>query len=230
MTLDKSTLSKWIKSGTAAKRPRGVAPLHDFEEAVERRIIVKSLPTSGDDDVTTLANAAYSYLAIKVAATEAKNEFQDDERVMQLQLSNRWVFNFLRRRGLRKRRITTALKKRPDEAEVQRVMTNIVSDFDKEGVSQLNRISMDETGMQSSPLLVHQFVAHGERAVQPGGYSSKHVTAMLGVVANGDCLPLLLIIKCSCQDKSNLTTSTVLKTFMAKEAPFNNGEWEPPWP
>jgi hypothetical protein len=70
------------------------------------------------------SNITYSYAIIRMAAKAVISRpcWQSDPKVRALKLSNRWVLSFLRRKGFRRRKFTTEVKKRPSDEDINAVL------------------------------------------------------------------------------------------------------------
>ena len=69
-------------------------------------------------------NVAYSYDIIRNTAHKVAEQFNwiDNERVQGLRFSNNWVNRFLKRAGMRRRKITREDKDIPKVDKVKRIM------------------------------------------------------------------------------------------------------------
>ena len=177
---------------------------------------------SGDTSaqIEILANVIYSYETVKNAAESVFNrdpKWKQDRLTKRLQFTDKWVKGFLGRLQFMKRRVTTTMKILPPVNLVQARMNEIKECIVRQQIPASRIFNADETGVNWSPELKHQFVPKNAiRAVSPPGDESGRFTAMLGANACGDLLPYFLIVKCSCKSTTDLTKSTILRKFLGE--------------
>ena len=77
-------------------------------------------------EAKVIVNVAYSYDIVRNTANNVAQQFNwsDNERVQALCFSNNWVNRFLKRAGMRRRKITREDKDIPKVDEVKRSETN----------------------------------------------------------------------------------------------------------
>ena len=174
----------------------------DFNPAPSARIIL---------------NVAYSYAIISETALEIQKQSNwiSNERVQTLKFSNNWVKKFLKRSGLRKRKITRDDKNIPSVSEVIQKMSEGQNIYTSCGHSPSTTWNMDETAVTWAIGPVHVYVPNDQqRASNIGIPNTKlRITAVIAVNGVGEFAPLMFIIKHSVSSESrpDQSTMTVIK-------------------
>lgn len=184
-----------------------------------------------------LANCAYSYEVIRKCAERVQDRVYKVEgvhvrkwracpRTKDLKFSNKWIWRALRRKMLVRRRVTTTIKAEPSEQKINEHMRQEIHSIVEEHSLEARHIfNADETGIRWAECIKYQYVAKSaERAVAPPGDETGRFTAHLGSSADGDMLPLYLIVKVSCKDSTDLSKSRVLKNFLSEDGPCKPSE------
>ena len=150
-------------------------------------------------EAKVVVNVAYSYDIIRSTAHNVAQQFNwsENKRVQALCFSNNWVNRFLKRAGMRRRKITREDKDIPIVDEVKRIMKigqEIYSEFEHTPSTTWN---MDETAVTWSIGPTHLYCPRDQqRASQIGISNTKlRITAVITVNAAGAFAPLMIIIK-----------------------------------
>eukprot|EP01038_Epipyxis_sp_PR26KG_P016085 gene16085-21848_t len=201
------------------------------KEVFDECIFVQVRGANGDEqELVVTANVAYSYEVIRQCACNVHNrayatkigkqlsiinKWKEHPLTKHLKFTNKWIWGVLRRNNLRRRRVTTSLKKEPSEEEVNQHMENEIHSVILEHNLAAHQIfNEDETGIHWAEEIKYQFVPkNAKRAAGPPGDEKGRFTAMLGSNGVGDMLPVFLIVKVDCKSEKDLTSSRVLNKF-----------------
>lgn len=191
-----------------------------------------------------LANCAYSYEVIRQCAKIVQGrtykatttrdgvyvkKWMENTKTKDLKFSNKWIWRALRRKKLSRRRVTTSIKAEPSEQQINEHMRReIHSVVEEYGLDASHIFNADETGIRWAEGIKYQYVTKcAERAVAPPGDETGRFTAHLGSSADGEMLPLYLIVKVSCKDSTDLSKSRVLRNFLTEDGPCKPSEgWQ----
>jgi hypothetical protein len=112
---------------------------HQFEKEVLDNLI---LDVSGKD-----INITYTHHVVQEVAKELQKQecWKDHPLVKDKNFSPKWVFGFLDRQGMQKRRITTDFKPTPDQLTIDTTITSIQTAIMKGGFDLDHILNMDET-------------------------------------------------------------------------------------
>ena len=216
-TVDKGMLSRWKQHGPPKKVGRGVNA--DFEAMVLSHLVYTQLQkVETQQQVLVLANVAYSYALVKVAAEFVQRTtsfgFSEDKKVQALKFANTWIVGFLERNGLRRRRITSTTKVLPPAAEVAAHM-KVIQKRIVDGEHTLDEVcNADETGVCYGAPPKNQYVPiSAERASAPESDDKARFTMMLFGTSEGVMGPTFNILKCTV-NKVDLSSTRVLTNLM----------------
>ena len=100
-------------------------------------------------EAKVIVNVAYSYDIVRNTANNVAQQFNwsDNERVQALCFSNNWVNRFLKRAGMRRRKITREDKDIPKVDEVKRIMKIGQEMYSMFGHTPSTTWNMDETAV-----------------------------------------------------------------------------------
>jgi hypothetical protein len=230
-------LTRWQTS--TAKKNMGRKVNVDFERAVIGHLILTVLEkveveVSGTvnkvEKARVVANVAYSYEIIKLAADTTRKEapWASDAMFLKLKFSNKWVKGFLRRSTLRRRRNTSSVKAVPSPEVVAARMKQIQAvieagppggqpDGQSQKYEKKDIYSADETASHYALKPLNQYVPKGnKRGSSPAFDDKARFTTMLYGDGEGVMQPPLNIIKCTVHSV-DLRSSTVISTLHKKE-------------
>ena len=145
-------------------------------------------------------NVAYGYAVIRLAArlAQALPEWRAHPLVAGLEFSNKWVCGWLRRAGLRRRRVTSVEKVPPPAAAVDARMREIQARIVAGGFAPCDVRSADETGVWYGAAPKNQYVAAGtRRGVAPPSDDRARFTAHLNGAADGTMHAPFFIVRCA---------------------------------
>jgi len=212
--VDRRILKRWVKLGVEKKPRSGRGVNAEFERAVLGQLIftvlTKQTDGSKEDTARVIANVAYSFEIIRLAAQSlvSLEPWCSDASVKKLKFSDMWIKGFLKRATMRRRRVTGTVKQIPEVPVVQARMRQIQEAItrgpaecqpDGSKVYQLGDVvNADETASRYAAMPTYQYVMPGaDRGVAPEFDESARFTTMLGGAANGVMLPSFNIIKCT---------------------------------
>lgn len=120
--LESKSLRRWIKeaSGETVIGKRGKKVNQEFEGEVMQRLVFLLIDeVDNQKQATVLANVAYNYEVIKIAAKDVQKQekWLKDSAIQKLQFSSKWVHSFLERAQMRRKRVTAKEKKRPSDEQ-----------------------------------------------------------------------------------------------------------------
>lgn len=146
-----------------------------------------------------MVNVCYNYHIIRQSAEKVQKsqKWVEDDNIQKLKFSNPWISNFLTRAHFRRRKITTADKKRPTEEEIRAVMAVGQGIYISNYHSPSTTWNFDETALTWAIGPTHLFIpANQSRANQLGDSNAKlRITAGITVSGQGKFAPLFIIIK-----------------------------------
>ena len=145
-------------------------------------------------------NVAYGYAVIRLAAraAQALPQWRAHPRVAGLSLSDKWVCGWLRRAGLRRRRVTSVEKVPPPAAAVDARMREIQARIVVGGFAPCNVRSADETGVWYGAAPKNQYVGAGvRRGSAPPCDDRARFTAHLNGAADGTMHAPFFIVRCA---------------------------------
>ena len=205
-------LTSWAKAGP--QRKRGPKRNEDFRSAVLDQLIYTQVQdVNSADSVAVLANVAYTYEIIKLAAERVQQfpEYADDAKVQKLKFTHPWIKEFLDSHSLHRRKVSTTEKELLPVPEVQAIMKGIAEEQKK--FADDETVSADETGVFYGAQPKNQYVPEGEsRGNAPASDEKARYTSMQAGEGKGKMLPSFNIIKCS-STKADLSNTKVLKTL-----------------
>ena len=173
-----------------------------------------------------MANVTHSYAVIQAAARMVQPAFKDNPKVANLTFSLGWVQGLLDRARLRRRRVSTQIKKLPPVDVVQKRMKEIQQHISGGGFRREDIISADETGHNYAAGPNYQYVpSDADRATAPAADDKLRITVLAWGTAAGEMGPAFVIIKCSVQD-ADLSRTRVLQALHAMPGFTKNGGWE----
>ena len=228
-------ITRWEVNKVPKKmgKPRNCEFDHDvLDQMVYTQVANKDDP----DSVAVIANVAYSYQAIVVAARLVQKwpVYQSDPKVAKLMFSHVWVKDFIDRNDLHRRRVSTTDKVLPPILEVQDIMKEIAeaqANFELDEI-----ISADETGvfygLQPKNQYVSTLTAGDVRGAAPDSDEKARFTSMQAGVAGtagapnkGAMLASFNIVKCS-STKPDLSNTRVLKEIHTRPGFTVADGWE----
>ena len=205
-------LKQWRTASVPKKR--GPKVNHSFRRDVLDQLIYTQVAAINDPSaVAVVANVAYSYEVVKIAAQKVQQmpEYKDDVKVQALKFSPPWIQDFLEEHTLHRRRVSTTEKELPPVPDVQATMKGIAEaqvDFERG-----ETISADETAVFYGSQPKNQYVPEGEkRGAAPATDEKARYTSMQAGGDDGEMLPSFNIVKCSSK-KADLSGTRVLKTL-----------------
>ena len=223
--LTRKALCRWRRTIFKPKKRVGRKPCPDaFSRAILENLMYGTIEHAhGETRYRVLANVAYGFEMVRVAAYEARKQpqFLSDERIQKHKFSNNFVRTWAKNLKMSRRRVTSTTKVLPPPEEVQAKMSFIqehLIDFFLDEI-----ISADETGFNYGALPSHQIVPlDADRATAPDSDEKARFTAMLWGVAAGRMGSIFAIIKTSSKG-ADLTKTRVLKQ-LAKEKDFTEAD------
>ena len=229
--LETKSLRKWIKkdSGEIVAGKRGKKVNEEFEGEVMQRLVFVLI--DGVDDqkkATVLANVAYSYEVIKLAAKDVQGQqkWSEDAAIQKLKFSAKWVHSFLERAQMRRKRVTAKEKKRPSDKDVRERMRAIQQVIVDHKFEPADVFSADETGINFGIMPRYQYVLQSQgRGTVPDSDEKARFTAMLWGAADGSMGPPYIIIKCSVVG-ADLRGTRVLNAVLEDLNKEEPGAWE----
>ena len=147
-----------------------------------------------------VVNVAYSYEVVRIAArtVQAGLKWAGHPLVSRLAFSNMWVRGWLRRAGLRRRRVTCVEKAVPSAAAIEARMRAIQERIVAGGYELRDVRSADETGVWFGAAPRYQYVGAGvRRGSAPPSDDRARFTAHLNGSADGTMHPPFIIVRCS---------------------------------
>lgn len=145
-------------------------------------------------------NVAYGYAVIRHAArlAAALPEWRAHPLVAGLAFSDKWVCGWLRRAGLRRRRVTSVDKVPPPAAVVDARMRDIRARIIAGGFAPCDVRSADETGVWYGAAPKNQYVGAGvRRGTAPPSDDRARFTAHLNGAADGTMHAPFCIVRCT---------------------------------
>ena len=227
--VNRCQLKRWKRALTRPKKKMGRPTASDaFNTAVLNQLMFASVDKDSLDEsrVSIVANVAYSYDIIRLAAQEVRklDAFKDDVKLKSYKFSNSWIRTWVKNMKMRRRRVTTTTKVLPPPAEVQERMLLIqerLLDFEPDEI-----ISGDETGFNYGALPLLQYVPQdAERATAPDSDEKARITAMLWGYAAGKMGAIFVIMKCSSK-AADLSKTRVLNDLHQLEGFRMSDGWE----
>lgn len=107
------------------KRRRGRKVIQAFEEDVWAKLVICTLKiVDGVPVATVLHNVVHNFSIVKLAAEQTQElaHWRGDATVQKLKFSPKWVWGFLKRQNMKRRRATHEQKEIPSEAAVKTQM------------------------------------------------------------------------------------------------------------
>ena len=141
------TVQRWSVPKVAKKMGRPVNEA--FELTVLDQLVYTTVAeTDSANEVDVVANVAYSYPTIRIAAVNVQHSapFADDEKIQAMKFADTWVKGWLDRVAFLRRRITAFEKVLPPVSEVQAQMESLQATMIEEDYEDDEVISTDETG------------------------------------------------------------------------------------
>jgi len=213
-TLHHNRLAKWrenmkkIGKATMPNLGRPLCTTAAFDAEVFDQLVYQVVVQNSQDNelsATTVANVCYTYSMLRDAVIFVRSQakWAGDAKIQKLTMSNEWCCDFLARCNLKRRKVSTKVHLRgPDDAEVQRVLSEIQAA--SAGIPLQLRINMDETGICPSGA-THQFIAEDQDRAATADFGNKdRVTAVVAASAAGEFLPMAFIIKCAATKKGRI--------------------------
>lgn len=197
------------------------------KECLQEQWLVEVNVTYSYEVVRICAEKVRKYSYLKADGTGMEQKWKECPLTRDLQFSNKWVWNFLKRAQFRRRRITTQHDDRtPSVEDIRLRMSEIQAVIDEFKIPPQFVFNEDETGINWNPTILYQYVPLncGRGESSPGDETGRF-TAMLGCNGLGDMLPLFLILKVKCKDTFNLCTSRVLNKFCVPGGVCAGPEW-----
>lgn len=182
-----------------------------FEAAVLQSMILRATSTA-DRSQGVEHSAIFSYETISEAARGVRSlaPFCNDSQLRKRKFANSWVFRFLDRAGLSRRRVT-AFDKAEDVSTTKQGLAAIQDALRAASVSAAQIYNADETALLLYNSPRYLFVPkEKKRAYSVDEDSKVRYTAMLAVNAEGVLGPPHIIVKCS-TNKADQSKSTILK-------------------
>jgi len=211
----------------------------DFESTVLAQVMLTSAVMCTNEEtraeetlVRVLHNVAYSYQIIRYAALEVQKfeEFQNEESgVRDLQFSDKWIYNFLGRQNMRRRKITREKKNPPPVSEVRRIMRVAQEKILELGFLPTQVLNLDETAINFGVGPSHVFAAaNADRGEQEVCDAKGRITGVPIVDADGGFLPTFYILKHSRSSESNpdQTKMMVIRQLHKKPGYTVDDGWE----
>ena len=186
------------RGGRGAARGHGAPVCAAFEARVKALLILEE--GEGPAGGAPRVNVAYGYAVIRLAArlAQALPEWRAHPLVAGLEFSNKWVCGWLRRAGLRRRRVTSVEKVPPPAAAVDARMREIQARIVAGGFAPCDVRSADETGVWYGAAPKNQYVAAGtRRGVAPPSDDRARFTAHLNGAADGTMHAPFFIVRCA---------------------------------
>jgi len=115
-------LKRWVVLADKPKRRRGRRVRQAFEEEVWAKLVICTLKVvDGVPVATVIHNVVYNFSIVKLAAKEIQGlaHWEDDVGVQNLKFSAKWVWRFLKRQDMKRRRITHEQKEIPTQEAVR---------------------------------------------------------------------------------------------------------------
>lgn len=210
--LQLQSVEKWGTAGPNRKRGRKVDD--DFEREILDQLVFTTLErVHNKEQASVVANVCYSHAVIVTAAKKVQSlpKWQEQEVIQKLKFRRTWIQGWLRRCALRKRRISTQIKKLPPPDEVQRQMAEIQKRVVDGDYSAAEVFSGDETGMLfGAPPLLQHIPVDADRATAPEGDDKARFTSFLYGSAAGIMEPSFNIVKCSSKNPFDLSGTRVV--------------------
>ena len=192
-------LKRWLLLRDTPKQKRGTKVRQAFEQDVWGRLVLATWQYQNDVKVAVVVNSiVYSYEIVKQCAKEARasGPFEDDAKVQSLKFSDKWVFGFLRREKMRRRKITHEQKEIPSEPEVRRQMSIGQATILSLGLVAAVIWNMDETAFTWAIGPQYSYVGTGARRAEGEQADTKlRITAAITGGGTGLFMPLFMILK-----------------------------------
>jgi hypothetical protein len=228
--LTRRKLRTWIQqksSCDADRMKRGPKVDLDFQREVWGHLITLAYKPDGvSDSVRLNANCVYSYQIVREAAlmVQQKIHWIDNAMVQKLIFSNNWVNAFLKRNSFVRRKQTSEPKVVPDEDTVRDVMKTNQNNYINMEFTNQQTGNMDETAILYAQGPVYQFIPK-QLSRATGIYKTSdrfRITGVVTALANGNQMPLMLIIKhsISSKERPDQTKMTVVAELFRQDTGF----------
>ena len=155
---------------------------------------------------------------------QASGRWINDEKIQALEFSSHWVRKLLTRANMRRRKITTDDKNVPSDEEITRIMNigqKMYIDFRHNRDTTIN---MDETAFTYAIGPEYMYCPPDQQRAQNIGIPNTflRITAVVAVSANGQFLPLFIIIKhsVSSEDRPDQSGMRVIRDLHSKNKGF----------
>ena len=173
-----------------------------------------------------LVSVVFTYAIIREAAkiVQESNRWCTDEKIQTLDFSSKWVRKFLNRANMRRRKITTDDKEIPPLEEILYIMSLGQQMYINNGHTKDTTINMDETAFTYAIGPEHMYCPPDQHRAQNIGIPNTklRITAVVGVSANGEFIPLFIIIKhsVSSADRPDQSGMRVIQDLHKKDNGF----------
>ena len=177
-------------------------------------------------------NVTYSYAIIVSAATgvQETEKWKNNEKIMNLKFSNRWVKMFLGRGGLSRRKITREDKIMPEDDEVSDILRIGHGLYIRNMHDPRTCYNFDETAFTWAIGPSYMYCpGNQQRATNIGISNTKlRITAVIAVNAVGEFAPLMLIVKhsVSSEIRPDQSGMLVIKELFKKPGFRAEDGWE----
>ena len=227
-------LLKWIKlRDKPVKKKRGIRIDTKFEADVWGKLVIATLRNLDGEGLkaTVETSIVYSYAIVIDAAKEVQLETPTENRqVQKLKFSPHWVFRFLQRQRVRRRKITSVQKEIPDEKDVQSAMAIGQALINEKSFSAAQIWNMDETGYTWAIGPEYAYVGTDARRAE-GEQSDDKMRITLAIAGNsiGIFMPLFIILKhtVSSEEKPDQTGMKVIQHLHRRNTGFGVADgWE----
>ena len=236
-------IHRWYINSKIEKKKKGPKLQIEFEKFAWTKLIFTIFKPENPEVQFIQENVTYSYDIILAALISARTEYIeiqnklgefDSTKLNKLLFSQKYITSFIKRNNFSRRKISTESKKQPELNAIIKRMCDNHSQFQRKERMDVKKsiLNFDETGINYTVGPGHMFIPKDEsRAHSISNNVMLRITAGVTVNANGDTLPLLIIIKHSATaatpDQSKMrVVRSIHKNDFKKEDNWEEKLWE----